>query len=114
MLEILYKTLINAQSIMIDATFERYGSVSKEKWYDLVHFRLDRQSLFLVIQDRENPSIKISHEFQNINDFKFMNLEDRLKFWVYTTKGTHRFYLPYDKEELKKTDAFIDPLIYQS
>lgn len=113
MLKLLYQVLSNSKSIHIDADFSNYGSTINEKWYDLIRFRLDRQSLFLVFEDNENSAI-FSHEFKNINSVKMLDLEDRLKIWLYMSEGTHRFYLPFNRKDVMKEYIHLDPILYRN
>ena len=109
-LETLYRALYKASKIEIDAGF-KYGS--NEKWYDLIYFRLDRNSLFLVVGDMDNKHIYHSHEFKHIDHIRLSDLQDRYKFWLYMFEGNYRFFVPYTKEELYGEDVMIDPLIYK-
>lgn len=109
-LEILYSALYNASKIEIDADFSSYGSTPNEKWYKLEHFRLDRNSLFIVIKDEDNNLL--SHEFKNIDHIHYNDLQDRLKFWLYMFEGTYRFFIPFDKSTLKNNSIIMDPKIY--
>lgn len=112
MLDILYRALYNANEIDIDTNFEIYGITTKEKYHDLVHFRLDRNSLFLVVKDREN-AVYHSHEFKHIREIRNSDVGDRIKFWLYMFDGTYRFYIPYDKEALIGEHVHVDPIIYK-
>lgn len=111
-LEFIYQVISNSKSIQIDNGFEHYGSTPNEKWYDLLRFRLDRQSLFLVFQDRDDLTI-FSHEFKNIKSIKTMDLQNSLKVWVYMPEGTHRFYLHYNRYEILDEYKHYDPIIYK-
>lgn len=114
LLELLYKALINTNQIDIDANFDSYGTSNEEKTYELVQFRLDRNSLFLVIRDKENERLYLSHEFRHISKIDYIATEDRLKFWLDMIDGTYRFWLPFKKEELFAEHTQVDPIIYRN
>lgn len=113
-LELLYRALINTNQIDIDANFDSYSSSIEEKTYELVRFRLDRNSLFLVIRDKENERLYLSHEFRHISSINYIATEDRLKFWLDMIDVTYRFWLPFKKEELFAEHIQIDPIIYRN
>lgn len=112
-LELLFSALYNTNEIDIGVESDNTFKNTNEKYYDLIHFRLDRNSLFLVIRDKENNEIYHSHEFNHIQHIKFSNIGDRLKFWLYMLDGVNRFYIPYDKEQLNGEHVRIDPLLYK-
>ena len=110
-LELLYRTLFQADKIDIDVNFEEYGKTTKERWYKLVYFRLLRNSLFLIVKDF-GENIVFHHNFEHIREIKYSDTGDRYKFWLYMPQGTYRFYLPYTKESLNNPNLPIDPVIY--
>lgn len=109
-LNLLYCALYQTTKIEIDINFHEYGKTTREKWYQLDYFRVDRNSLFIVVKDFEDSSVH-SHNFEHIRDIKYADTGDRLKFWLYMAHGTYRFYIPYTKESLNNPEIPIDPII---
>lgn len=111
-LELLFKAFSQTKDIDIDPVFDRYGNSRFEKWHDLIYFRTNRNSIYIVIKDRENGEIK-SHQFEKIHSINFMDTDDRIKVWLYMSKGPYRFYLPYKQaSSLQSGDFPVDPAIY--
>ncbi|MGP9043981.1 hypothetical protein [Cytobacillus kochii] len=108
-LNLLYRALYQATQIHIDVNFE-YGKTTKERTYQLEYFRVDRNSLFIVMKDFEDNSV-YSHNFEHIRDIKCSNRGEGLNFWLYMAHDTYRFYIPYTEESLNNPDIPIDPII---
>lgn len=108
-LECLYKSLFVTKEIEIDTKFLQYSEGFSEKLYYLRHFRLDRNSLHLVLEDKDTSQL-ITHTFNKIELIDYQNNQTNLKFWLHMDEGTYRFFIPINKDKLNNVP--IDPIIY--
>ncbi|MHA2896010.1 hypothetical protein [Bacillus cereus] len=107
-LEILYHALYQTKEIKIDACLFEKNDFFVERDYHLNFYRLTRNSLFLAVSWEGQV---YSHNFQYITQIKMLDLRDRLKFWLYTPKGSWRFYIPYNSQTLFEQTVPIDPIL---
>ncbi|MFH9306011.1 hypothetical protein ACH4J9_33445, partial [Streptomyces albus] len=108
-LELLYKSLFQTEEITIDTNFEQYSITTSEKTYSLNHFRLDRNSLHLVLEDIDTKQ-HITHTFEKIQSIAYQNNDKNKRFWLYMDKGSYRFFIPINNDKLNNIP--IDPIIY--
>lgn len=52
-LELLYKSLFLTKDIIIDTNFKEYSVTTSQRTHSLHHFRLERNSLNLVLEDTD-------------------------------------------------------------
>ncbi|MBH0158671.1 hypothetical protein IHV10_20010 [Fictibacillus sp. 5RED26] len=105
--EQLYKYLFKnlGKSIDIDPDFDKSGCY--EKRCKLVYFRLNLDSLYIVI---EHNNKNVYHTFKNIRDIAHTVTYggEALKFWLYMGDRNYRFYLHHPDS----LDVQIDSAIY--
>ncbi|MED4057165.1 hypothetical protein ACQRXC_28690 (plasmid) [Niallia taxi] len=109
-LEILYKSLFQTKEITIDINFEQYNITTSEKTYSLNHFRLERNSFHLVLEDRDTKQL-ITHTFEKMQSIAYQHNDKNMKFWLYMDEGTYRFFIPINNDKLNNIP--IDPIIYK-
>ncbi|HDX9578320.1 TPA: hypothetical protein ROX88_001850 [Bacillus pseudomycoides] len=112
-LQNLYKTLYLSLNKEIDIDSNFQTSTCYESKHILRYFRLNQNSLFLVVEDLEGNVHH--HTFKNINEIKH-GLSDggtKLKFWIYMPGGSYRFYLSYEEDTFETSQVPLDQEIFK-
>ncbi|HFK1459199.1 hypothetical protein [Bacillus cereus] len=112
-LQNLYKTLYLSLNKEIDIDSNFQTSTCYESKHILRYFRLNQNSLFLVVEDLKGNMHH--HTFKNINEIKhgLSGGGTQLKFWIYMYGDTYRFYLPYDEKAFKTSQVPLDQEIFK-
>ncbi|MGE6589298.1 hypothetical protein ACQKFU_06685 [Bacillus mycoides] len=111
-LQTLYKALYLSLNKTIDIDSDFNTSGCNESEHILRYFRLNQNSLFLVVEDLKGNVHH--HTFNNISEIKHAtNAITMMKFWIYMHGDSYRFYLPYDKKTFKTTQVPLDQEIFK-
>lgn len=112
-LQNLYKTLYLSLNKEIDIDSNFQTSTCYESKHILRYFRLNQNSLFLVVEDLKGNVHH--HTFKNIHEIKYglSGGGTQLKFWIYMYGDTYRFYLPYEEDTFKTSQVPLDQEIFK-
>ena len=120
-LELLYCMLYKEDNIRIRVSEPNEGLI--EEKCQLEHFRLTKDSLFLVYESDSRGLT--SKELNNIHKIRYMLTEGHIRFWIdYDTSDVTRFFIEYQTSEVidfffknkgnfESLNIRIDPIVYK-